>query len=138
MGAAELHAKVQAAFNAGDVDALVALYEPDARMFHDNGTVAEGVDAIREVWAGFTALGGQIAMTTRYAVEADEVALLSNSWTFTMDGAEVAGSITSEVARRQADGTWRYVIDTPYSGPTSQRNRSRRGPDANEPPADAG
>jgi uncharacterized protein (TIGR02246 family) len=114
MGAAELHAKVQTAFNAGDVDALVALYEPDARMFHDDGTVAEGVDAIREVWAGFIALGGQIAMTTRYAVEADEVALLSNSWTFTMDGAEAAGSITSEVARRQPDGTWRYVIDNPY------------------------
>ena len=83
------------------------------------GCVAVGVDAIREVWAGFIALGGQIGMTTRYAVEADEVALLSNSWTFTMDGAEVAGSITSEVARRQPDGTWRYVIDNPYGVPAS-------------------
>jgi uncharacterized protein (TIGR02246 family) len=116
MAAAELHAKVQTAFNAGDVDALVALYEPDARMFHEDGTVAEGVDAIREVWAGFIALGGQIAMTTRYAVEADEIALLSNSWTFTMDGADVAGALTSEVARRQPDGSWRYVIDNPYGG----------------------
>jgi hypothetical protein len=36
-----------------------------------------------------------------------------------MDGAEVGGSITSEVARRQSDGTWRYVIDNPYGVPTS-------------------
>jgi ketosteroid isomerase-like protein len=117
MGPAELHSQVQTAFNAADVDALVALYEPDARMFRDDGTVAEGVDAIREVWAGLIALGGSLAMTTRHAVEADEIALLSNSWTFTMDGAEVASSITSEVARRQPDGTWRYVIDNPYGAP---------------------
>ena len=112
----DLHRQVEDAFNAGDVDALVALYEPDARMLRDDGTAAEGLDAIREIWAGFVALGGRIAMTTRFAVEAGDVALLSNAWTWTADGMD-GGAVTSEVARRQADGTWRYVIDNPFAGP---------------------
>jgi len=117
MQPADLHQRVESAFNAGDVDALIDLYEPDARMLGEDGGVASGVDAIRGVWAGFTALGGQISMATRYVVEAGDLALLSNAWTFEMDGAPVASSITAEVARRQADGSWRYLIDNPYGTP---------------------
>ena len=78
--------------------------------------MAEGLDAIREIWAGFVGLGGHIAMTTRSAVEVGDVALLSNAWTWTADGMD-GGAVTAEVARRQADGTWRYVIDNPFAGP---------------------
>jgi uncharacterized protein (TIGR02246 family) len=117
VGAAALHSQVEAAFNAGDVDGLVALYEPDARMVRDDGSVAEGLDAIREVWSGFVALGGRISMTTRYAIENDDVALLSNEWTF--EGAGMTfSSTTAEVARRQPDGSWRYVVDNPFGGGT--------------------
>ncbi len=56
-------------------------------------------------------------MTTRYAVEQGDIALLSNAWTFEMDGAPVASSVTAEVARRQPDGSWRYIIDNPYGVP---------------------
>lgn len=115
MDAVNLHGAVEAGVNAGDVDALVALYEPDAHLLGEDGAVAVGSDAIREVWATLVSFGGRISMTTRYAVERDDIALLSNVWSFEIDGAEVASAITSEVARRQPDGTWRYVIDNPYA-----------------------
>ncbi len=109
----ELHRQVEDAFNRGDVDALVALYEPGACMVKDDGSVATGTDAIREIWSGFVALGGRIEMTTRFAIEQDEVALLSNTWTF--EGAGMTFSATTaEVARRSGDGVWRYVIDNPF------------------------
>jgi uncharacterized protein (TIGR02246 family) len=117
MQPSDLHERVESAFNDGDLDALVELYEPDACMLGEDGTVASGIDAIRAVWTGFTALGGRIAMTTRYAVEVDDIAMLSNTWVFEMGGAPVASAVTAEVARRQPDGTWRYVIDNPYGAP---------------------
>jgi uncharacterized protein (TIGR02246 family) len=118
MQPSDLHPRVESAFNAGDVDALVDLYEPDARLLTEDGAAAIGTDAIRAVWEGFTALGGRISMTTRYAVEVDDIALLSNAWTFELDGAPVASSVTAEVAKRQRDGSWRYLIDNPYGTPS--------------------
>jgi ketosteroid isomerase-like protein len=114
---ADLHGAVERAFNVADVEALVGLYETDARMMGDDGTVIIGRDAIRSLYEDLTALGGRISLSTRYAVEQGDIALLSNQWSLEIDGAPVAGAITAEVARRQPDGSWRYVIDNPYGAP---------------------
>src|SRR4051794_35769490 len=111
--AVELHRRVEEAFNLGDVDALVALYEDDAQMVRDDGGVAIGLDAIRDIWTGFVALGGRISMETRFAVEQDDVALLSNRWEFSGAGMTLTAT-TAEVARRGSDGIWRYAIDNPF------------------------
>lgn len=113
MQAAEIHQLVQDAFNAGDADALVALYEDGAVMATPEGEFVTGRPAIRDQWVGFIALGGRITMVTRHAVEVGDLALLSNDWHFVAEGMEFS-SRTSEVAHRQPDGTWRYVIDHPY------------------------
>jgi ketosteroid isomerase-like protein len=83
-----VHAAVESAFNAGDVDALMRLYESDAHMVRGDASVAVGLDEIRAVWADLVALGGRVRM------------------------------VTAEVARRQGDGTWRYVVDNPYGADT--------------------
>ncbi|HEX6247440.1 MAG TPA: hypothetical protein VFZ64_06165 [Nocardioidaceae bacterium] len=83
---------------------------------HREGTDLAG--SVREVWDTLVSFGGRISMTTRYAVEQGDLALLSNIWTFELGGAEAATAITSEVARRQADDSWRYVIDNPYAART--------------------
>jgi ketosteroid isomerase-like protein len=108
-----LHRAVEAAFNDGDVDALVALYLPQAQLVEPTGEIAAGHDAIRAVWAGFVALGGTMSMTTRYAVEVGDVALLSNAWHF--QGPMELRSVSAEVAMRTSDG-WRYLIDNPLGG----------------------
>jgi uncharacterized protein (TIGR02246 family) len=111
--AADIHLTVEEAFNAGDVDRLVALYEPDAKMIGPDGAEAVGVEAIRQVWADLIAMGGRMTLTTKYAVEMGDVAMLRNHWEFKAEGLELS-SDTAEVARRQADGTWRYIIDHPF------------------------
>ncbi|MGW4499856.1 YybH family protein [Micromonospora sp. NPDC004336] len=91
--------------NAGDVDGLVALYEPDAVLATPAGP-AVGTRAVR---AALTALladrptftPGQPQPTLR----AGDLALTSTR----LDG----GGVTVEVARRRPDGTWRWVIDQP-------------------------
>lgn len=110
---ADIHRAVERCFNAGDIDGLVALYERDAVMVAADGSVSAGVDAIRERWVAKVGLGGGMKLTTKFAVELGDVALLRVDWTFTCDG-EVSRANASEIARRQPDGSWRYVIDHPY------------------------
>ncbi len=78
-----------------------------------NGSVVEGVDAIREQWQGFLAMNGQMTLKTRFAVEMDDVALIRTDWSFASADAQLASS-SAEVVRRQSDGTWLYVIDHPF------------------------
>ncbi len=112
---ADIHPAVEAGVNDQDLDGLMALYAPDARMVLPNGSTVSGTEAVREQWAGLLAMNGRMSLHTRYAIEAGDLAILSNEWTFTADG-QTMGATTAEVARRQADGGWLYVIDHPYAG----------------------
>ena len=114
MEAVELHEKVAKSINGGDVDALLDLYEPDARVVNQDGSVIVGREAARAIVSELVALGGRMDITTRFVVEMGDVALLSNEWHFRADEVELSG-ITAEVARRQPDGRWLYVIDNPYA-----------------------
>jgi uncharacterized protein (TIGR02246 family) len=104
------------AFNAGDADALAALYEPQAVLSNRHGQTVQGADAIREAYRRFVAANPQMKLRTRYALRAGELALLCSEWE--MPPAEPGGQVRKhrsvEVVRRQADGSWRYVIDHPY------------------------
>ena len=50
-----LHAFFRA-FNQGDIDAVIALYEPQAALVAQPGQVAEGHSALREAFNGFLAM----------------------------------------------------------------------------------
>lgn len=89
---------------AGDLEGMVALFEPDAIVDTGSGQLVQGTEAIRELFADFIASGEKITAGTQSpAVVNGNLALTS---THIPDG-----SITAEVARRQSDGTWLWVID---------------------------
>ena len=106
------------AFNAGDLESLVALYEPEARLVPQPGQIVMGHAAIREALQGFLALQGYLTVETTYVVQAGDIALLRAQWHLTgtsPDGQPLAmGGKTTEVVRRQSDGRWLYIIDHPY------------------------
>lgn len=107
-------------FNAGDVDGLVSLYEPDAVLVSAPGRIARGHAEIRKAMQAMVA--AKLTMTFEgvvYSLEHGDLALLSSKWSMSgtgRDGAPIrSGGQTSEVARRGADGGWRYVIDNPFA-----------------------
>ena len=111
---ADIHAAVEEGVNNRDLDRLMALYANDARMVTVDGSIAEGLDAIREQWAGLLAMKGAITVQTRYAIEMGDLAVLSNAWTFRGGDGEMSAT-TAEVARREPDGSWLYIIDHPFA-----------------------
>ncbi len=107
------------AFNAGNIDGLIGLYETDASFVAEPGKVVTGTAAIREVLGGFLAMKGTLALNKQTVVSAGDVVLLHGEWT--LRGTDPEGKAfdmpmrSAEVVRRQPDGTWRYIIDNPYS-----------------------
>jgi ketosteroid isomerase-like protein len=92
--------------NAGDVDGLVALYEPDAVLAFPPGQVTTGSHAIRQAYERLLADRPRFtAGEQRPALRHGDLALTSTRL--------VGGGATVEVARRQPGGTWRWVIDQP-------------------------
>lgn len=108
-----LHPALEGAFNAHNVDDLVDLYEEDAVLVAADGSLSAGRAAIRQHWIDKVSLGGHMILTTRYVVQLGDLALLRTDWTFSYGHHETSAS-TAEIARRQRDGSWRYVIDHPY------------------------
>ena len=104
--------------NAGDLDALVALYEPNASLTAAPGQRVTGHAAIREALAGFLAAKPRMTMRARTIAQVGDVALTSANWTLDMtgpDGKPAQMSAQSvEVVRRHPDGSWRVVIDEPF------------------------
>ena len=114
----DAHRLFAEAFNAGKLDALVALYEPEAHLISQQDQVHVGHDAIRNTLKEFLALRGKIDMDTHYAFEAGDTALLRSHWSVVGTGPdgkvlEMQGNGV-EVLRRQSDGTWRFIIDHPF------------------------
>jgi uncharacterized protein (TIGR02246 family) len=104
--------------NAGDVEGVLALYEDrGCYVLHDG--VATGAAAIRPVIEGMIASGARLTCDVKRIVRAGEgLALLYNDWRLIVGGDDDLSIERSgkalELVRRQADGTWRFVIDDPY------------------------
>jgi uncharacterized protein (TIGR02246 family) len=115
----DLHHAFTQAFNVGDIDAIMSLYESEAVLVPEPGQTVAGADAVRAALSGFLALKGTMTIETRRVVTAGDLALLHGHWT--LKGTAPDGSAINmtgrdtEVARRQPDGTWLYVIDNPFS-----------------------
>ena len=114
----DMHKLFTAAFNAGNLEALMALYEPDAQLVPQPGEVATGHPAIRQALQQFLALKGTMQITTRYVIREDAIALLSGQWHLKGSGPDgksiEMGGKSVEVARRQPTGEWLFVIDHPF------------------------
>src|SRR5215472_1636176 len=90
--------------NAGDLDGVVALYEPGAVLAFPSGTITVGSDAIRQVYADL------LATKPRFAPGVQQPALQSSGFALTSTRLS-SGGATAEVAHRQPDGTWLWIID---------------------------
>ena len=117
----EIHRLFLDAFNSGSLDGLLALYEDNAAFVNGDGSVMNGLAALRPVLEGFLGMKGRMEMETVSVLEGGrDLALLSGRWVLSAagpDGGPIRMTGTSqEVARRGTEGAWRYVIDDPGVG----------------------
>jgi len=105
------------ALNAGNIEALLALYEPDASFTPEPGTELHGKDAIRAALEGFIAMNPTATLETKTIAQIEDIALCTASWSLTGTGPEGPVELSGhsvEVARKQADGSWLFIMDNVF------------------------
>jgi len=113
---AELHPLVQEAFNRGDADALTDLYEPQAVLVI-NGQNTIGRNNIRNAYASILSRSGRMTLETRLIVESQQgLAVLHGKWIIEYPSEPaITSGLSTEVVRKQPDGTWLFAIDNPHT-----------------------
>lgn len=99
--------------HAGDVEGMVALFEPQAVVDCGESRFLRGHHEIRQYFAEIVASG------RKFAKGEQQAALICGDMALTSTRLP-DGSVTAEVARRQRDGTWLWAIDR-YTIATERR-----------------
>jgi len=88
----------------GDLQGMAALYEQDAVLDSGYGQVIRGKKAIEAFFGILVSQGRKFEFgEQRTAIIAGDLALTSTRFP--------DGTVTAEIARRQSDGTWLWVVD---------------------------
>ena len=98
----------ESAVNAGDLDAMMALYSEDAVVLPPDAQMAEGRDAVREFWQGAVDADLNIDLEPVDITVLDDTAYEVGTFegTVMMDGAETPMNGKFMVVWKQVDGNW--------------------------------
>lgn len=90
--------------NAGDVEGLVALYEADAKLACGDGVEVVGTRQIRRFFTNY--------LTTRPKLNRSvQAPALCNGNIALTSSRHSNGDVSVEIARRQPDGSWLWIVD---------------------------
>ena len=100
----------------GDIESWMTLFDSEAVFASPEGDVKTG-EELRQFVANFAAMKPEFKMNVTKVIVAGDIALVHNEWSIPAQGMSGYGL---EVARRQADGTWRLLIDDPFTVPANK------------------
>lgn len=118
----DMNAAFADAYNSGDIDQLLALYEPNSVHVHRNGSLEIGVHSFRHTLEELLRLKGTMVSTNVYCIPFENIAMLRARFilqTTDPDGQPlVLQGHTSEIVRQQPDESWLYIVDHPFGSDT--------------------
>ena len=97
----------------GDVESLLDLYDPEAVFLNQFGEVLKGPNGLREALAPLATSHASFDYRIRQIIQTDNIALMHTDWQVTLLQQHSTHAI--EVARRQPDGSWRWLIGDPFT-----------------------
>lgn len=103
----------QQAMAEGDLDSVLSVYDPDVAFLNPSGEIKRGKEGLRQELAPFAAAKAIFEYEIKQVIQAGDIALMHTQWRVTTDRPMATYAI--EVARRQPDGTWRWLIGDPFT-----------------------
>lgn len=102
----------QRSMREGDIESLLSLYDPEAVFLAQSGEVKKG-DGLREELASLAVAKPQFDFNIRQVIQSGDIALMHTDWEVSSPLQMFVYAI--EVAHRQADGSWRWLIGDPFT-----------------------
>ncbi|RUT33681.1 DUF4440 domain-containing protein [Paenibacillus zeisoli] len=106
------------AFNSGEINNLLSLYEPDSILINLSGSKDKGIASIQKTLEELLQLRGNMVSKNIYCIPFENIALLRAHFILeavSPDGKPIhLEGHTSEVIRQQSDGSWLYIVDHPF------------------------
>jgi ketosteroid isomerase-like protein len=96
----------------GDLDSVLSVYDPEAVFLNRSGEVKKG-EALRKELAPFAAVKATFDFNIKQVIQSGDIALMHTEWK--VSSPEPMSVYAIEVARRQPDGTWRWLIGDPFT-----------------------
>lgn len=109
--AQDAHATLAAAFNTGDVNTVLSMYDYNGIIVPEPGKPVSGREKFEEAIKAILSIKSNMEIKTVYCLQTGNLAVGRSEWSIT-DGEEVKiKSKGIEVMQQQADGSWKIVID---------------------------
>jgi ketosteroid isomerase-like protein len=117
----DLHPALSAAYNAGDLEGMLALYDSKAVFVVKPGQVTDGPAELRTALQRLIGLRGRLTIDPRTFVPSGDVVLVLGRYALSgarrRDGTPVElAARFADVLRRQPDGRWLVAIDDGFAG----------------------
>ena len=97
----------------GDIDSVLSVYDPEAVFLNQSGEVKKGEEGLRQELAPFAARKAVFNFDIKQVIQSGDIALMHTEWK--VSSPQQMSVYAIEVARRQPDGTWRWLIGDPFT-----------------------
>jgi ketosteroid isomerase-like protein len=97
----------------GDLESVLSLYDPEAVFLNQSGEVTKDREGLRGELTPRAAMKARFDFTIKQIIQAGDIALMHTKWT--VSGSPPMKVYAIEVARRQPDGSWCWLIGDPFT-----------------------
>lgn len=111
MNAQEVHSSLAAAYNTGDLNTVMSIYDGSGIIVADPTSPVSGKEKFEAAVKNILAIKGTMEIKTVYCLEVGDVAVGRSEWSITDGGTTKVAAKGIELLKRQTDGTWRVLID---------------------------
>jgi ketosteroid isomerase-like protein len=109
--AEDVHATLANAFNTGNIDIVMSMYDVTGIIVPEPGKPVSGKAKFEEAIKGILSIRGKMDIKTVYCLQTGNIAVGRSEWNIT-DNDEIKISAKGiEVMKQQADGTWKIIVD---------------------------
>lgn len=99
----------------GNIDSVLdIIYDHDVVFLNQADEEKKGKEALRQELAPFAAVKAIFDFNIKQVIQAGDIALMHTEWKVSSPHQQMS-LYAFEVARRQSDGTWRWLIGDPFT-----------------------